>query len=115
MEIQTAFAQGEMGTEPLKFSADSNHQAESGAWDLGMEGLREPCIPGIFSAAGRHARDLSTPEIQRYRPLLSWIISRDIFLLPVGGVASIVSCDIVSPSSSVPLALSITSYSSRCA
>lgn len=25
MEIQTAFAQGEMGTEPLKFSADSNH------------------------------------------------------------------------------------------
>lgn len=54
------------------------------------------CIPGIFSAAGRHARDLPTPEIQRYGPLLFWIISNDIFLLAGGGVGSIISCDIVS-------------------
>lgn len=70
--------------------------------------LREHCIPGIFSASGRHARDLPTPEIQRYGPLLSWIISRDIFLLPGGGVGNIVSCDILSPPAHHPSPLPVT-------
>lgn len=79
---------------------------------LGIWGRAEGALHSWdFFCEGRHARDLPTPEIQRYGPLLSWIISRYIFLLPVGGLGS---CDIVSPPPSL-LSFSITSYSSRCA
>lgn len=79
-QMEKAFAQGEVGRELLPPAIRGS------VWlGFGDGRVREHCIPGIFAAAGRHVRDLPTPEIQRYGPLLSWIHSRDIFLLPARG------------------------------
>ena len=43
-----ALAQGEMGTERLRSSANSGCQGERGAWDLGMDGLTEIAFLGFF-------------------------------------------------------------------
>lgn len=99
-----------MGTELLWPSATA---AVRGSVLLGIWGRAEEgsiAFLGFFSSKEGMQGIYPHPK-HRDMGLLSWIISRYMFLLPVGGLGS---CDTVSPPPS-PLSFSITSYSSRCA